>query len=54
MFSHRTKSLTGVFFVKVRLWRQGFANAIGRLRTLGFIGYPDRGSVAAKPVLFLE
>jgi len=33
---------------------KGFANAMGRLRTLGFIDYPDRGSVIARPVLFLE
>lgn len=33
---------------------KGFTNAIGRLRTLGFIDYPDRGTVVAKPVLFLE
>lgn len=33
---------------------KGFANAIGRLRTLGFIDYPDRGTIVAKPVLFLE
>ncbi len=32
----------------------GFVKAIGRLRTLGFIDYPDRGTVVAKPVLFLE
>lgn len=33
---------------------KGFANSIGRLRTLGFIDYPDRGTIVAKPVLFLE
>lgn len=33
---------------------KGFANAMGRLRTLGFIDYPDRGTVAARPVLFLQ
>lgn len=35
---------------------KGFANALGRLRTLGFIDYPrDRpGTVIAKSVLFLE
>jgi uncharacterized protein len=33
---------------------KGFANAIGRLRSLGFIEYPQRDLVAAKPVLFLE
>jgi hypothetical protein len=33
---------------------KGFANAIGRFRTLGFIDYPDRGTVVAKPLLFLE
>lgn len=33
---------------------KGFANAIGRLRSLGFLDYPDRGSVVAKPVLFFE
>jgi uncharacterized protein len=33
---------------------KGFVNAIGRLRSLGFIDYPDRGTIVAKPVLFLE
>ena len=33
---------------------KGFVNALGRLRSLGFIGYPQRGQVAAQPVLFLE
>jgi hypothetical protein len=33
---------------------KGFTNAIGRLRSLGFIDYPDRGTIVAKPVLFLE
>jgi uncharacterized protein len=33
---------------------KGFANAMGRLRSLGFIHYPSIGQVAAKPVLFLE
>jgi len=33
---------------------KGFANAIGRLRSLGFIDYPERGKVVAQPVLFLE
>lgn len=33
---------------------KGFANAMGRFRTLGFIDYPDRGHVVAKPLLFLE
>jgi hypothetical protein len=33
---------------------KGFANAIGRLRSLGFIDYPSRGQVVAMPVLFLE
>ena len=32
---------------------KGFANAIGRLRSLRFIDYPERGRVAAQPVLFL-
>lgn len=32
----------------------GFVKAMGKLRTLGFIDYPDRGTVVAKPVLFLE
>lgn len=31
---------------------KGFANALGRLRTLGFIDYPERGLVVASPVLF--
>jgi len=35
------------------LGSKGFANAIGRLRTLGFITYPTRGEVAAAAVLFL-
>lgn len=33
---------------------KGFVNAIGRLRSLGFIDYPSSGLVAACPVLFLE
>ncbi|HVJ23356.1 MAG TPA: hypothetical protein VM756_05405 [Burkholderiales bacterium] len=33
---------------------KGFVNAIGRLRTLGFVDYPDRGTVKANPVLFLD
>jgi hypothetical protein len=33
---------------------KGFANAIGRLRSLGFIDYPTPGQVVALPVLFLE
>lgn len=33
---------------------KGFANAIGRLRSLGFINYPSTGRVIALPVLFLE
>lgn len=32
---------------------KGFTNAVGRLRTLGFIDY-ERGVVIAQPVLFLE
>lgn len=32
----------------------GFAKAIGRLSSLGFVRYPQRGMVAAAPVLFLE
>jgi hypothetical protein len=32
----------------------GFANNLGRLRTLGWIDYPSPGSVVALPVLFLE
>jgi hypothetical protein len=32
---------------------KGFANAMGRLRSLGFIDYQGR-TVVAKPVLFLE
>lgn len=31
---------------------KGFANAIGRLRTLGFIAYPSTGRVAATDLLF--
>ena len=30
------------------------ASGMSRLRTLGFIDYPDRGTVRAQPVLFLE
>jgi hypothetical protein len=33
---------------------KGFANSIGRLRSLGFIDYPDRGFVRAQDVLFLH
>lgn len=33
---------------------KGFANAIGRLRTLGFIEYPERGTIRAASILFLE
>jgi tRNA A37 N6-isopentenylltransferase MiaA len=33
---------------------KGFVNALGRLRSLGFIDYPSQGQVAAQPVLFLE
>lgn len=33
---------------------KGFANAIGRLRSLGLIDYPAPGRVVALPVLFLE
>lgn len=32
----------------------GFAKAVGRLRSLGFIDYPDSQSIVALPVLFLE
>lgn len=32
---------------------KGFVNAIGRLRSLGFIDYPARGQVVALPVLFI-
>lgn len=31
---------------------KSFANALGRLRTLGFIGYPQTGYVVATPMLF--
>ena len=30
---------------------KGFANAIGRLRSLGFIEYPERGTIRAAKVL---
>ncbi len=33
---------------------KGFVNALSRLSSLGFVRYPDRGTVAAAPVLFLE
>jgi len=36
------------------LQSKGFVNAISRLRTLGFVDYPDSGSIVAKPVLFLD
>lgn len=32
----------------------GFVKTLGRLRTLGFIDYPESGMVVAQPVLFLE
>jgi hypothetical protein len=32
---------------------KGFTNAIGRLRTLGFIDYPEQARVAARDILFL-
>ena len=32
---------------------KGFVNAIGRLRSLGFIDYPARGRVVARDILFL-
>ena len=35
------------------LQSKGFVNAVSRLRTLGFIDYPARGSIRAQPVLFL-
>jgi hypothetical protein len=33
---------------------KGFVNALGPLRTLGFLDYPQQGLVKAQPVLFLE
>lgn len=36
------------------LTSKGFANAIGRLRSLGFIEYPSTGTVRARGILFLE
>ncbi len=36
------------------LTSKGFVNAMSRLRTLGFVDYPDRGSAVAMPVLFLD
>ena len=33
---------------------KGFANAMGRLRSLGFLDYPRHGQVRAQPVLFME
>ena len=44
----------GLLTVYPNLTSKGFANAMSRLRTLGFIDYPDRGTVRAQPVLFLE
>lgn len=32
---------------------KGFANTIGRLRSLGLIDYPSRGTVAARDILFI-
>lgn len=32
---------------------KGFVNAIGRLRSLGFIDYPTKGNVVALPILFV-
>lgn len=32
---------------------KGFVNALGRLRSLGFIDYPEPGKVQAQPVLFV-
>jgi hypothetical protein len=36
------------------LQSKGFVNSISRLRTLGFVDSPDRGTIVAQPVLFLE
>lgn len=36
------------------LTSKGLVNALGRLRTLGFVDYPTQGRVAANPVLFLQ
>lgn len=36
------------------LTSKGFTNAIGRLRTLGFIDYPQPGQIKAQDLLFLE
>jgi uncharacterized protein len=33
---------------------KGFTNALGRLSSLGFVMYPEKGMVKASPVLFLE
>jgi hypothetical protein len=33
---------------------KGFTNAIGRLRSLGYLDYPANGQVIALPTLFLE
>lgn len=33
---------------------KGFANAVSRLSSLGFVEYPERGMVRAAPLLFLE
>jgi DNA helicase HerA-like ATPase len=32
----------------------GFVKVLGRLKKLGFVGYPASGQVVAQPVLFLE
>jgi hypothetical protein len=32
----------------------GFVKALGRLRSLGFVDYPTKGTAVARPVLFLE
>lgn len=36
------------------LMSKGFANSVSRLSSLGLVKYPQRGFVAAAPVLFLE
>ena len=36
------------------LQSKGFVNAVSKLSSLGFVRYPDRGTIAASPVLFLE
>lgn len=48
----REKLASRVGYTSVR--SKGFANPMGRLRTIGFIDYPSTTTVVALPVLFME